>query len=82
MSYDPSLADTLLNTGQLDRFTEQHWISGKAMSNRLLVISPDNAAGNALPPPPPPPPPPPRSALDTATSLLQIEHLPENGDHI
>lgn len=41
------------------------------MSNRLLVISPDNALVGAL-----------KSALDTATSLLQIEHLPENEDHI
>lgn len=41
------------------------------MNNRLLVISPDNGLVNAL-----------KSALDSATSLLQIEHLPENDDHI
>lgn len=41
------------------------------MSNRLLVISPDNGLVNAL-----------KSALDSATSLLQIDRLPENDDHI
>ena len=41
------------------------------MSNRLLVISPDNTLVNAL-----------KSALDSATSLMQIEHLPENDGHI
>lgn len=41
------------------------------MSNRLLVISPDNVLVNAL-----------KSALDSATSLLQIEHLPEHDEHI
>lgn len=41
------------------------------MSNRLLVVSPDNGLVNAL-----------KSALDSASSLLQIDRLPENGDHI
>lgn len=41
------------------------------MSNRLLVISPDNALVNAL-----------KAELDSTTSLLQIDHLPEHDDNI